>query len=377
MDFVYSDEQAMLRDSVDRYGHDEWPAADRLRILADQDDGADRCWHAMADLGWLMLPIDESQGGLGGGAVEVMALMEGFGRHLIAAPYVSTCVLVPALLQGDAVGTDLVLAIGAGEANAAAALIEAAGGDDPIFVETRAERDGDQWRLSGVKSHVEDGADADWFIVSARTSGAAGDRTGIGLFLLPRDTPGATIDRFRAIDSHRHARLILDAAHAVAIGDTGGAAGAIEYAIDRAICAQLAEATGSMESAAAATLDYLRTRQQFGVPIGSFQALQHRMVDMTIACEEARAMTYHATLSLSRDADERRRAVSAAKVRVGQSGVYVGQQAVQLHGGVGFSDELIVSHHLRRQMMLDIAHGGADHHRGRYAGLATTEDTVQ
>ncbi|MEG3123644.1 acyl-CoA dehydrogenase family protein [Sphingomonas sp. GB1N7] len=375
MDFAYSDEQAMLRDSVDRYGQDEWPAADRLKILAQGSDGARRRWCAMAGLGWLMLPIAERDGGLGGGAVEVMAVMESFGRHLIAAPYVSSCVLVPALIGGDPAAADLLTAIGAGDALAAAALIDADGGDDPSWVETRAERDGDGWRLTGLKPQVEDGADADWFVVSARTAGAAGDPSGIGLFLLARDTPGLTVEGFRAIDAHRHARLTLDAARAIAIGDPSDALPVIEAAIDRAICAYLAEATGSMEAAAAATLDYLRTRQQFGAPIGSFQVLQHRMVDMTIACEEARAMTYHATLSLGRDPDERRRAVSAGKVRVGQSGLYVGQQAVQLHGGVGFSDELIVSHHLRRLMMLDLAHGAPDHHRARYAALSHHEET--
>jgi pimeloyl-CoA dehydrogenase len=376
MDFAYSDEQSMLRDSVDRFGQDEWPAAGRLKNLAEGPGGARRRWRAMADLGWLMLPITEQDGGLGGGPVEIMALMEGFGRHLIPAPYVSSCILVPALVAGDPAAADLLVAIGAGSASAAAALVEAQGGDDPCWVETLAERDGNGWRLTGVKPHVEDGADADWFVVSARTHGAPDDREGIGLFLIPRGTAGLGVECFRAIDAHRHARLVLESAAATQIGNPAGAMPTIEFAIDRAICAQLAEATGSMEAAAAATLDYLRTRQQFGVPIGSFQALQHRMVDMTIACEEARAMTYHATLSLGRHAHERRRAVSAGKVRVGQSGVYVAQQAVQLHGGVGFSDELIVSHHLRRQMMLDLAHGGADHHRSVYAAARFADEAA-
>ena len=366
MDFLYSDEQAMLRESVDRFGRAEWPASRRREILAEGADGVRRRWRQMAGLGWLMLPFPEAQGGLGGGPVEVMALMEGIGRHLIAAPYVSTCVLVPALLGDGEPAAELLAAIGAGEALAAAGLAEEGGGD-LAYIETRAERAGSGWRLAGVKPHVADGADAQWFVVSARSAGAVGDVQGIGLFLMRRDTPGVSVDGFRAIDGHRHARLVLEGASAVPLGDPAGAAGRIEAAVDRAICAELAEATGSMEAAADATLDYLKTRRQFGVAIGSFQALQHRMVDMAIACEEARAMTYHATLHLDRDAPERSRAVSAGKVRVGQSGVHVAQQAVQLHGGVGFSDELVVSHHLRRQMMLELAHGGADHHRRRHA----------
>ncbi|MBW8840752.1 MAG: acyl-CoA dehydrogenase family protein [Sphingomonadales bacterium] len=376
MGFAYSDEQEMLGDSVDRYGQDKWPAARRQKILSAGADGMRRCWRDMAELGWLMLPIAEADGGLGGGPAEVMAVMEGLGRHLIATPFVSSCVLVPALVGGDDAAAALLEAIGDGTAIAAAALLEAEAADDPAWTATRAERASEGWRLTGVKSHVEDGADADWFVVSARTAGTAGDPAGLGLFLLSREARGVMVESFRAVDAHRHARLTLNGASAVAIGDPGNALPIIEAAVDRAICAQLAEATGSMEAASAATLDYLRTRQQFGVAIGSFQVLQHRMVDMTIACEEARVMTYHATLSLDRGPGERRRAVSAGKVRVGQSGIYVAQQAVQLHGGVGFSDELIVSHHLRRQMMLDLAHGGGDYHRARYAAESRLEEEL-
>ena len=369
MNFLYSDEQAMLRDSVERFGRDEWPSARRLAILAEGPDAARRRWRQMAELGWLLLPIAEASGGLGGGPVEVMAVMESFGRHLIAAPYVACCVLVPALVGVDEQAAEMVGAIGAGDAIAAAALGEDGSGD-LAYVETRAERSGQEWRLTGVKPHVADGADADWFVASARVSGPAEAADGIGLFLVRRDAPGVRVDGFRAIDGHRHARLSLDSVVAEPVGEPGEAFATIEAAVDRAICAELAEATGSMEAAASATLDYLKTRRQFGVPIGSFQALQHRMVDMEVACEEARAMTYHATLHSDRGPGERGRAVSAGKVRVGQSGIYVGQQAVQLHGGVGFSEELVVSHHLRRQMMLESSHGGADHHRRRYAARA-------
>ena len=369
MDFAYSDEQHMLRDSVRRYGEEHWNAADRLKTLAAGPEPAKRRWAEMADLGWLMLPIAEADGGLGGTPADVMAVMEGMGRHLMTLPYVASCVLVPALVGGSDAAAALLAGIGAGEVLAAAALLEADGGYDPCHVATAAERSGDGWRLTGTKVHVEDGADADRFIVSARTGGGTDEGDGIGLFLVDRAAAGLTIGRFRAIDGHRHARLDLNAVDAIAIGDVEGAAPVIGAAVDRAIAAQLAEAVGSMEAASEATLDHLRTRHQFGVPIGSFQVLQHRMVDMVVAGEEARSMLYHATLNLGRGADARARAVSAAKVRVAESGVYVGQQGVQLHGGVGFSDELIVSHHLRRQMMLAQAFGNADHHRSRFARL--------
>jgi pimeloyl-CoA dehydrogenase len=293
-----------------------------------------------------------------------MAVMEGMGRHLMVSPYVATCVLAPALLAdgGDAAG-EVMAQIGSGAAMVGAGLIEADGGHDLHHVATRAEGSGRAWQLTGAKLHVEDGADAAWYVVSARTAGAVHDAGGIGLFLVPAGAHGLTVERFRAIDQHRHARLKLDGVTAaIPLGVVDNGLPTITAAVDRAICAHLAEATGSMEAAADATLEYLRTRKQFGVAIGSFQALQHRMVDMAIACEEARAMTYQATLSLHHGASERRRAVSGGKARVSQSGMFVGQQAVQLHGGVGFSDELIISHHLRRQMMLDLAHGPADHH---------------
>lgn len=369
MDFSYSDEQQMLRDSVDRYGSENWAASDRLKILSAGPDAAKRRWSEMAELGWLMLPIAEADGGLGGGPAEIMAVMEGIGRHLITVPYATSCVLVPALIGGTDAGGELLERIGAGETLAAGAFLEADGGYDLHRVSTRAEQGPDGWRLSGAKCHVEDGADADWFLVSARTAGGTDDRSGIGLFLVPRSADGLGVEAFRAIDSHRHARLTLDGVSAVPVGDVENALPVIEAAVDRTIAAQLAEAVGSMEAASDATLDYIRTRQQFGVAIGSFQVLQHRMVDMIVAGEEARSMAYHATLSLSRDPAERARAVSAGKVRVSESGIYVGQQAVQLHGGVGISEELIVSHHLRRQMMLNIAFGPIEHHRTRFASI--------
>jgi pimeloyl-CoA dehydrogenase len=370
MDFTFTDEQQMLKDAADRFGLDNWAAADRLKRLEEGRAGAQRRWREMAEMGWLMLAIPEAEGGIGGSPIDVMALTEGFGRHLMTDPFVSGCVLAPALLAGGGdKASERLSEIGAGEVMVAAALIEPYGDHDLSWVATRADTSGGTVRLSGAKSHVEDGAYADWFIVSARTGGADGEADGIGLFLVAKDAEGLSVDRFRAMDHHFHARLTLDGVAAIPIL-SDGALPRIEQAVDHAICAHLAEATGSMEAAAAATLDYLRTRHQFGVAIGSFQVLQHRMVDMTIACEEGRSMAYHATLNLHADALTRRRAVSAGKTRVADCGIYVGQQAVQLHGGVGFSDELIVSHHLKRQMMIDLAHGPAAFHRALFANAA-------
>ncbi|GAB3104097.1 acyl-CoA dehydrogenase [Aestuariicella hydrocarbonica] len=371
MNFDYSGEQQMLLDSVLRYGLDNWSADKRLACLKDLPSNVTKSWAEMADLGWLMLSIPEEEGGLGGTPVDVMALMEGIGRHLIPVPYVTSCVLVPALLSGTGeTATEILEGIGLGNIRAAAGFLESEGGFDLNYVGLSAELSDNRWLLSGEKVHVEDGGDADWYVVSARTAGSIMDSDGISLFLISANSPGLKVENFRAVDGHTHSRLRLDNVNATLVGEKDQALMRIESAVDRAITAHVAEAVASMEMANAVTLDYLGTRRQFGVSIGSFQVLQHRAVDMAIAAEEARSMMLHATLNLNADPVTRKRAVSAAKTRVGQTGLYVAKQAVQLHGGVGTCDELIISHHLKRQMMLDTAYGQADYHRTRFANVS-------
>lgn len=369
MDFAYNDEQQMLWDSVQRFGDDHWNTADRLKKLAEGPEGTARRWQHMADLGWLMLPLSQEAGGLGGGPVEVMAIMEGIGRHLMTESYVSHCLLPLSLLQNFAADfAPLIEQISMGQARVAVALVEE-GGFSSADIETFAVQDGDCYRLTGAKLHVEDGADAQYYLVSARTIGSFGLRDGVSLFLVPSDADGLTVQKFRSVDSHRHASLQFDQVAALPVGAIGCAADDIDAAIGRAIVAQMAEAVGSMEAAAAATLDYARTREQFGTAIGSFQVVQHKLVDMHVACEEARSIMMVAAGQLS-SGTVSPALIAAAKVRVSQCGVNVAQQAVQLHGGVGTSDELIVSHHLRRQMMLELAHGDSDYHRSRFADLS-------
>ncbi len=368
MQFAYNDEQQMLRDSARRFGEDEWGAADRLKRLAEGADGNARRWAQMAELGWLMLPIAEADGGLGGGPIEIMSIMEGFGRHLMTEAYVSHCVLAPALMQGGGDHcTALLEQVGAGQVRISAALIEEEG-YAAASIATSAAQIGDGFRLTGAKTHVEDGADADWYLVSGRTAGSFGASEGVSLFLVPRNADGLVVGRFRSVDGHRHCTLELADVAAIPVGAIGEAADRIDAALDRAIVAHLAEAVGSMEAAVDATLDYVRTRQQFGAPIGSFQVVQHKIVDMSVACEEARALTMVAASQLASGGGAAS-LIAAAKVRVAQCGIAVAQQAVQLHGGVGTSEELVVSHHLRRQMMLDLAHGDRDYHKARFADL--------
>ncbi len=378
MDFELSDDQRLLQDSVERLVRDRADFAGwRARVAGG--GGFDRgLWAAMADLGWLSLTVPEALGGYGGSPVDTLVIMQGLGRALMLEPYVGCGVIAPALLPrlaGD-VRAPILEGVTSGTALLALADAEPDGRFDLAGVATRAERTADGYRLTGEKSHVLDGAHADWFVVPARTGGADDAREGITLFLVPSDAAGLEVKAFRAMD-HRHNAALSLGGVAVAdthvIGEVGHGYGLLEEAVALAIAARLAEAVGAMEAACEQTLQHLKTRRQFGQPIGGFQALQHRAVDMAIACEEARSMMYLATLALDGPGDERRRVIAAAKARVGQCGLYVGRQAVQLHGGVGFSDELPIGHYLKRLTMIDLSYGNAAEQRRRFSALEPSE----
>lgn len=370
MDFSLNPEQLMLRDSIDRFvaEYGDFPAWRRRVAEGAMHDVA--AWAQMAQLGWLGIAIPEEAGGLGFGPVETMLVMEGMGRALCRVPYAGSCVLAPALLPAR---DPLLGGIAAGTAQVAAAVAEAGGRATLSHVATRAVRAGAGWLLEGAKSFVSDGAAADWFIVPARSAGDVADAEGITLFLVPASAKGVVVERHRGPDHHYHARLELRGvalSPSAVLGAVGGGLGPMEAAVDRAIAAHLAEAVGCMDTLRDTTLGYLKTREQFGAALGSFQALQHRMVDMAIACEEARSLLYLATLRLDGPVGPRRQAVSAAKARIGQCGMFVAHQAVQLHGGVGTSDELAVSHHLRRLRVIEVLYGDGEHHRRRFAAAS-------
>lgn len=372
MTFTLTNEQEMLRDSAERfvrehYDFDTW----RKRAAAGQVFCKDR-WQAMAALGWMMMGVPETHGGMGGGIKDVMVLMEALGTGLVLEPYISTCVLGERLLRHGRPGLveGCLPALMQGGLLTAVATYEARGRFDFGFVETTATREGDAYVITGEKAHVPDARMADYLIIPARTEGAADDRQGISLFLVPSDAAGLTREDFRSPDYSQISRVTLKGVRVGIdrmLGMPGGGFDLLEEAIDFATVARMAEALGVMDSATRITLEYLKTREQFGRKIGQFQALQHRIVDMTVACEEARAITYAAGAALADTPAERRRAVSAAKVRVGQTGMYVGHEAVQLHGGVGTTDELIISHYLKRLAMLDIAFGNPVFHLERFS----------
>lgn len=367
MNFDLSDEQRMLQDSVQRLLAQQCSFEQRQSLLRDGGDGGAVLWRQFADLGLLALPFDEADGGMGGGPVDIFLVMQAIGRHLVPLPYLATAVLCGGLLRAAASAEQrarLVPAIASGELVLAFAHSETQARFDLADVRTTATAQGGGWVLHGEKRFVIAGDAAHKLVVSAR----AGD--GLGLFLVGADQAGVSRRGYRIQDHSRCADIRFDqvALPAEARIGQGDALPVIELAADQAIAALCAEAVGAMDQAQELTVDYMKVRKQFGVAIGSFQALQHRAVDMLVAAEQARSMALYATMMCGEpDPLERRRAISAAKVQVNQSGRFVGQEAVQLHGGIGMTEECQVGHYLRRLTMIEMLFGDTAHHLRRLA----------
>ena len=374
MDFDFSDEQRMLDETVRRLVKDEYDLAKRKTYMAQPEGFSRKLWAQYAEIGLLGMPFAESEGGSGGSPVETMIVMESFGRGLAVEPYLATVILggglvslacsaaqkraiLPQVAEGK-----LMLAFAHGERQARYALSD---------VETRATRDGGAYVLSGQKGVVLHGDSADKLVVSARTGGTSREKNGISLFLVDRKAKGVSLRGYPTVDGLRAAEVTLDKVRVEAdavLGAIDGAYPAIEHAVDRAIAALAAEAVGIMEVLNATTLEYLKTRKQFGVPIGSFQVLQHRMAEMVIEHEQTKSLAILAALSADgTDARERRRVISAAKAQVGKSGRFIGQQAIQLHGGIGMTEEYAAGHYFKRLTMIDQSFGDEDHHLDRFA----------
>jgi len=380
MDFELNDEQRQLKDSVERVLSREYGFERRRRIVAS-DEGTDRAlWRQFAELGWLGLPFAECDGGLGGGAVETMVVSEAFGRALVVEPWLASVVLAASVLRDAASPAQrdawLPALIG-GECIATLAHAEPASRHDRHIVSTRALDTADGFRLNGRKSLVPHGQVADLLLVCARSSGADDSPQGLSLFAVPRDTPGLFVDGYVTQDGQRAADLELvdvDVPRNALVGKPGGAYPHLSHALDRGIAALCAQAVGTMQTLYEATLEHLKTRRQFGVAIGKFQALQHRMAEMLMALEHARSMlllaTAHADLD---DAPRRERVLSAAKAAIGQAARSVGQQAVQLHGGMGVTDELIVSHAFKSLTVFNLTLGDSDHHLARVGDAIRAE----
>lgn len=369
MDFELSDEQRLLKDSVNRLLSERYDFEDRRRYAQEPDGFSRKIWKQFAELGLLALPFEEKYGGIGGGPVDTMIVMEAFGRALVLEPYCATVLLAGSLLRlggSEKQRDELLPTIANGERLLAFAHAEPQARYNLADVAATARRDGDSFVLDGAKTLVVHGDSADKFIVSARLSGARQDRTGIGLFLVDAAANGLARRGYATIDGQRAAEVALSGVRVsagAAIGEPANALPLIERVTDLAIAAQCAEAVGALAEIQDITVDYLKTRKQFGVPLGNFQVLQHRATDMLIALEQARSMAMLAAMTADdENADERGKAISAAKIQICNSSRVVGHQAIQLHGAIGMTMEYKVGHYFKRITAIQAMFGDATHH---------------
>jgi pimeloyl-CoA dehydrogenase small subunit len=374
MDFELSDEQRLLRDSVDRLLGDRYGFAQRRGYLAEPDGWSRELWRHYAELGLLGLPFAEEYGGFGGGPIDIMLVMEAFGRALVLEPYLSTVVLGGTALRlagTEAQKAAILPQVAEGVLTLAFAHGERQARYDLSDVLTTARRKDGGWVLDGAKSVVVHGDAAQQLIVSARVSGERDDRQGIGLFLIDAGASGVARRAYPMRDGTRAAEIALSGVELDAdavLGEPGTAFPVIERVVEAGIAATAAEAVGAMETMQAMTLEYLKTRQQFGRPIGDNQALQHRSAEMLIAMEQGRSMAMLASISVDEaEPKERARNLSMAKVGVGQAARFVSQNAIQLHGGIGMTEEYAVGHYFRRVMVIEHMFGDTAHHLSRLA----------
>ncbi|HMK78283.1 MAG TPA: acyl-CoA dehydrogenase family protein [Xanthobacteraceae bacterium] len=369
MDFELSEEQRLLKDSVERLTAQRYDFEARKKYMKEADGWSRALWQQYAELGLTALPFGEEHGGVGGGAVETMIVMEAFGRALALEPYFASVVLGGSFVKlgaSDKTKAAVLPKVATGEMLLALAHVERQARYDLADVATTAKKDGADFVLNGEKSLAVHGDCADKIIVSARVSGAQRDRSGIGLFLVDATAGGVSRRGYPTMDGQRAAEVSLAGVKVGAddvIGEAGNAFPLLEQVSHIAIAALAAEAVGAMGAMHELTVDYLKQRKQFGVPIGNFQVLQHRAGEMLIALEQARSMAMLATMMAEeQNAEERRKAISAAKVQIGRSAKFVGQQAIQLHGGIGMTMEYKVGHYFKRITMIDTMFGDADYH---------------
>ena len=376
MDFSLTEEQQLLKDSVDRFVRENYEFETRRKTAATSEGFTDDNWKQMAELGWLAVALPEEFGGIGGGATETMVIMEGFGRGLVLEPFFATVVLGANLIQqagNDVQKEDLLPKLAEGNLKLCFAYAERQARFDLNDIETKAEKSGGGYTINGAKGVVFGAAAADKIIVAARTSGDTRDTNGITLFIVDSDATGVSRRDYVTNDALRASEIafenvFVDASAVLGVADNGYSV--IERVAEFAIAALCAEAVGCMDVLKEETNEYIKTREQFGQPIGKFQVLQHRMVDILINCEEARSMAYVATAMMdSDDAEERARSVAAAKAQIGKSARFVGQNSIQMHGGMGMTDEMKVGHYFKRLTMIDLTFGDQDYHTKRFAAM--------
>ena len=375
MNFDFTEEQTMLRDSVARFVQDEYHFDTRVAIAESAQGYSPEKWQTFAELGWLSIPFEEEYGGFGGSAVDVMLVMEELGKGLVLEPYLATVLLFGGLLQkagSPQLKSEFIPRIIDGSCQGAFAYLEKQSRFELADVATSATRGDQGYTINGEKVVVFNGANADHLVVSARTSGEQADEGGISLFLVPADAKGLERVEYKLMDGQRVANFSfgdVQVSEEQLLGEEGNAFELIAALERDANLALSAEALGIMQQLNAKTVEYTRTREQFGVAIGSFQALQHRMVDTFMSYEQTRSLLYRAVCAITDDQEDVVTAVHALKVMVDRAGRHIFGEAIQLHGGMGITDELDIGHYAKRLMMIATTCGTADYHQAKFNAL--------
>ncbi len=373
MDFSLNEMQLMLADSIEKFIANDYDFDTRQKYAASETGYSADVWRTFAELGWTAVPFSEEDGGFGGTPIDTMVVMERFGAGLIVEPYLANVILAGGVLKRAASAEQRerwLAPVIAGELQATLAFVEPQARYDIADVATTANEDDGGWVISGRKGFVLNGRNAALLIVPARTSGDRSDTSGITLFVVDASAAGVSIDDYPTVDGHQAAEVTLTDVRVdvdAVLGEIGGGFAALDATIDEATLAVCAEAVGIMQIMKDKTLEYSKSRVQFGVPIGSFQALQHRMVDMLTDCEQSRSLLMWATMVNTAGEDDAKRAVSAIKYKIGTTGRKVGEEAVQLHGGMGVTWELDIAHYFKRLVAIGQMFGNADWHLDKLA----------
>lgn len=376
MNFSFSEEQTLLRESISKFLQNSYDFETRRKI-ASSDEGFSRdYWQQYAELGWLSVPFTEEQGGFGGSAVDTMIMMEELGKALVLEPYLATVILAGKLLSADPNNAmqPHIDAIIAGEKLATFAYLERNTRSNITFIEAQLQPSGDQFILNGVKDVVLQGASADLIVVLARSSGAPGDQEGLTLVLVDKNQDGVSHQGFKLMDGTPAAQLQFSQVvipKNQLIGEPGTAFSIVSPVIQHGIIAIASEALGAMEVLYKATVEYTKTRKQFGVPISQFQALQHRMVDMFIEYEQTKSLLYRAVMSFDKNDSDTEKNIAALKVKIGEAGTYIAQESIQLHGGMGLTDELFIGYYLKKLLFLNQLFGTAEYHKSRFIEMVS------
>ena len=375
MDFTFNEEQSLIQDQVDQFVQKEYDWETRQSLSNSELGFGEDNWKKFAELGWLGISVSEDSGGFGGSAIESMLIMEAFGKGLVVEPFLETVIMAGGLIDdhgSDQQKSSFLEPAIAGEMHLALAYAEPQSRFNLSDIVTEAKADGDNFIINGYKSVVMNGPSADQIIVSARTSGTQLDENGISLFIIDANASGLDKTNYKTVDGRRASDLTFEnvsVSKENLIGDQDKGFEILDSAIDKAILAISAEAVGAMEVLYKTTVEYTKTREQFGTAIGKFQVLQHRMVDMFMEYEQCKSLLYMATMKHEEKAEDAKKAISGLKYQVGKAGKFIGQQAVQLHGGMGVTDELNVGHYFKRLTTVGTIFGNTDYHLKKYTSL--------